>query len=1019
LIVASDDSSNPNFSLDNKEQEYMTPERWQRINEVFQAALEQDPTRRSAFLDEACSGDRALRGELESLLASDAREWQLIEKPAIEVAAPMLAGDQSRLAPGEHIGHYEILSLIGTGGMGEVYLAQDERLNRRIALKLLPVHSYLQGKDPLRRFQQEAQAASALNHPNIITIYELGELDGEQFIATEFVEGETLRHHLKRPGWDLDKVLAIAIQTASALAAAHEAGIVHRDIKPENIMLRRDGIVKVLDFGLAKLAEQQLPPAGPEALTARKVETTTPGLVLGTVKYMSPEQARGLKVDARSDIFSFGVVLYELVAGRAPFEGETVSDLIAAILKEEPPLLTKYLPTAPEELQRILGRALRKEKKARYQTIQELLSDLKALRKRLQLPPKPEVPVLIGLNHAVAVETADRVALTTVGTEAIRTASSAEYVVREISRHKAGAAITLAILFTVLATVGFMAYRFSRQGRPNSAAQNLKLMRMTTSGSASNAAISPDGKYVAYVASEAGQNSVWIRQVDSAGNVQIIPPGDSYCWGLTFSRDGNYLYYFGQGKADKAASLYKIPALGGGVSDKLIEGIDTNFTPVSFAPDGARLVFVRNYPGGETAVVVVNADGTGERKIASRADKAFFWTAAWSPDGARIACAEARRLANGQLQADVVEIDPESGAQKPINDQGWSWINDIAWLSDGTGLLITAGDNQAESSKVSMITYPGGTARRIITDLNGYSGLSLSMDSSAFVTTRSESVVNIFMQPRDDATRAQQNTFGAATNDGWSGMGWTLEGRIVYSSSASGHPDIWTMDADGKNQKQLTRDLGSNFFGLSVSPDGRYIAFTSLRAGNAHIWRIDADGRNPKQLTNGDWDGFPVFLPDGQWLSYRSIVSGKETSLKISAEGGEPMQLDSPYQDIVGISPDGRLTAYIPPADQSNKKRIAVARSEGGEAIRIFDLPSEARPRRMQWSADGRALTYMISRGRADNIWSQPIDGSPPTQLTDFKTSFIHCFAWSRDGKQLAMARGTETKDVVLIKSFR
>ena len=995
----------------------MTPERWQRINEVFQAALEQDPTRRSAFLDEACSGDRALRGELESLLASDAREWQLIEKPAIEVAAPMLAGDQSRLAPGEHIGHYEILSLIGTGGMGEVYLAQDERLNRRIALKLLPVHSYLKGKDPLRRFQQEAQAASALNHPNIITIYELGELDGEQFIATEFVDGETLRHHLKRPGRDLDKVLAIAIQTASALAAAHEAGIVHRDIKPENIMLRRDGIVKVLDFGLAKLAEQQLPPAGPEALTARKVATTTPGLVLGTVKYMSPEQARGLKVDARSDIFSFGVVLYELVAGRAPFEGETVSDLIAAILKEEPPLLTKYLPTAPEELQRILGRALRKETKARYQTIQELLSDLKALRKKLQLPREPEVPVLIGLNHAVTVETSDKAARTTVGTETIRTASSAEYVVREIKRHKAGAAIMVAVLLTATAAVGFVAYRFMRQSRPNSAAQ-YKMLRMTTSGSASNAAMSPDGKYVAYVASEAGQNSVWIRQVDSAGNVQIIPPSDSYCWGLTFSRDGNYLYYFGRGKDDKAASLYKIPALGGGVSDKLIEGIETNSTPVSFAPDGARLVFVRNYASGESAVVVVNADGTGERKIASPADKAFFWTAAWSPDGARIACAEARRLGNGQLQADVVEIDPESGAQKPINDQGWGWINDIAWLSDGSGLLITASDNQGESSKVSLISYPGGAARRIITDLSGYSGLSLSMDSSAFVATRNESVINIWTQPGDDATRAQQNTFGAATNDGWSGMGWTPDGRIVYSSSASGHPDIWVMDADGKNQKQLTRDLGSNFFGLSVSPDGRYVAFTSLRAGNAHIWRVDADGRNPKQLTNGEWDGFPVFLPDGQWLSYRSNVSGKETRLKISVDGGEPMQLDSPYQDIVGISPDGRLTAYIPPRDQSNRKRIAVARSEGGEPIRVFELPSEAVPRRMQWSPDGTAITYIINRGRAANIWSQPIDGSTPKQLTDFKTSSIHCFAWSHDGKQLALTRVTATNDVVLIKSF-
>jgi Tol biopolymer transport system component len=332
---------------------------------------------------------------------------------------------------------------------------------------------------------------------------------------------------------------------------------------------------------------------------------------------------------------------------------------------------------------------------------------------------------------------------------------------------------------------------------------------------------------------------------------------------------------------------------------------------------------------------------------------------------------------------------------------------------------MAAMDKDSETGQVFLIPYPTGAPRRITADLNSYSGLSLSADSTAFVTTREETVVNIWTQRVDHAANAKQTTFGDATHDGWSGMDWTPDGRIVYSSSASGHSDIWVMDADGKNQKQLTRDLGSNFFGLSVSPNGRYIAFTSLRGGTAHIWRIDGDGRNPKQLTNGDWDGFPAFQPDGQNVRYRSDVSGKDTTVKISIEGGEPSPLDSPYQDIVGISPDGRFTAYIPPRDQSNKKRIAVAPSEGGEPIRIFDLPSEAAPRRMQWSPDSSAITYIIGQGRADNIWSQPIDGSPPKQLTDFKTSFIHCFAWSRDGKELAMARGTQTHDVVLIKNFR
>ena len=1002
----------------------MTPERWQKLNDLFEAAAELERGPRAIFLDNACAGDPALRQELESLLASDARKWRLIETPAIEAAAPMLVQEQSRLTPGEHIGHYEILSLIGTGGMGEVYLAKDHRLNRRVALKLLPAQSHLSGKDRLRRFQQEAQAASALNHPNILTIFELGELDGEQFIATEFVDGETLRQLLNHPDWELDEVLAITIQAASALAAAHEAGIVHRDIKPENIMVRRDGIVKVLDFGLAKLGDQQIPAANSEALTAQKAETTTPGLVLGTIKYMSPEQARGFKVDAQSDIFSLGVVLYELVAGHAPFEGQTVSDLIAAILKEDPPPLTKYFPAAPEDLTQILAKALRKEKKERYQTIQELLGDLGSLRKKLENQAKPPNPMLGGFDRGVVVDTANKVVPTTVITDRAPTLSSAEYVVREIKRHKAGAAVALATALLAVSAVGFMAYRFIRQSKLNSPAQNIKLARITTSGTASNAAISPDGKYVAYVNSEAGLNSVWIRQVATNSNFQIVPPEDSFCWGLTFSRDGNYLYYFGQGKDDRAAALYQRPAFGGGLPRKLLDGLDTNSAPVSFSPDGTRLTFVRNYGAEESAVVVVNADGTGERKLASRSsgDRGLFLSSAWSPNGEKIACVEQKRLANGDAQAAVLEIDPVSGAQKPIVDQGWSWIYEVAWLSDGSALLMTALDKESDSNQVILIPYPAGSPRKITTDLSGYSGLSLSTDGTALVSTRNQSVINIWTQPGDDPSRAKQATFGDATQDGWSGLGWMPDGRIVFSSSANGHPDIWVMDADGQNKKQLTMELGSKFFGLSVSPDGRYILFVSLRAGNAHIWRVDADGQNPKQLTNGEWEIQPEFLPGGQWVSYSARVSGKGTRLKIPIEGGEPQPMDGPYSDIVGFSPDGRLVAFIPPRDPSKPsqgKRIAVAPSVGGEPIKIFDLPTEAAPRRMQWSPDGSAITYFITRNNVSNLWSQPIDGGAANQLTNFESSQMHYFAWSRDGKQLAVVRISGSNDVVLIKDFK
>src|SRR5437773_8797388 len=333
-------------------------DRYRRIDEIFQAALELEPRERASYISEACSGDAALLKEVEYLLASDDQQWELIGTPAFEMVALLLAKDQPALEAGDSIGHYQVVSLLGVGGMGQVYLAEDAKLRRKVALKLLPA-SYTRDESPLRRFQQEARAASALNHPNILTIHELGEVNGEQFIATECVEGETLRERLKRAPLNLAETLDVAVQIAGALAAAHKAGIVHRDIKPENIMLRHDGYVKVLDFGLAKLTEEHKPTTQVQA--AENVNVSS-GLLMGTVKYMSPEQAQGLQVDARSDIFSFGVVLYEMLAGRAPFEGKTSNELIAAILKREPPPLTD----TPEEVRRLIAKVLRKKKEKRY-----------------------------------------------------------------------------------------------------------------------------------------------------------------------------------------------------------------------------------------------------------------------------------------------------------------------------------------------------------------------------------------------------------------------------------------------------------------------------------------------------------------------------------------------------------------------------------------------------------------------------------------------------------------------------
>jgi serine/threonine protein kinase len=368
----------------------MKPEHWRQIEQLYHAALERAEAERSAFLDEACAGDEALRREVESLLAFDKQAEQFIEAPPDDVATSMLTEEQARSMVGRTLGAYQVLSLLGAGGMGEVYLARDMRLGRKVAIKLLPTE-FTQDRERVWRFKQEARAASALNHPNILTIFEIGQAGGWHFIATEYIEGQTLRERTKRAPLPLREALEVAVQVASALTAAHEAGIVHRDIKPENIMLRRDGYVKVLDFGLAKLIEplrSEVAAGADSETSAWEQVSTDPGRAIGTPRYMSPEQIRGQEVDGRSDIFSLGVALYEVVAGRAPFEGATPMEVVAAILGAEAPPLERYLREAPAELERIVSKSLRKDREERYQTAKDLLIDLKNLKLELELEAK-------------------------------------------------------------------------------------------------------------------------------------------------------------------------------------------------------------------------------------------------------------------------------------------------------------------------------------------------------------------------------------------------------------------------------------------------------------------------------------------------------------------------------------------------------------------------------------------------------------------------------------------------------
>jgi serine/threonine protein kinase len=931
-----------------------------------------------------------------------------------------------------NLGHYKILSQLGAGGMGEVYLAEDTRLERTVALKILP-SDVAANEERMRRFTQEAKAAAALNHPNIAHIYEVGEADGTHFIAMEYVDGVTLFEKIHREKAPLRKLLKYLTQVAEGLAKAHAAGIVHRDLKPDNIMIARDDYAKILDFGLAKLVEPQRASgtesqASGETATAILAQHSMPGMVMGTVGYMSPEQAQGRvrEIDHRSDIFSFGCILYEAATGRKAFAGKDPLDSLHKIVHEPTPQIKDVTPDAPQDLQRIVRRCLAKEPDKRYQSIKDVAIELDELRQELKekaeleysVQPESIATSRAGSSQSLKIESTQHPAAHTTQAESARSTSSPEYLVSGIKSRKKSAAIVLSILVIVLGGVGFALYKFF--GKADKPPQMIKIERLTTNGKTVDAAISPDGKYVVYVLDEGGQQSLWTRQVATSSNIQIIPPASVRYWSLAFTPDSNYINVVRAEETNTFGSLYQMPVLGG-AQKKLISDADG---AVSYSPDGKQFTFTRgNHPNlGESVLLIANADGTGERILALRKkpETIPWWTSqtpAWSPDGKTIACVVGGVFSGSGLM-NVVEVYVADGSVKTITPKGWYEIKRVAWLPDKSGLLILGADQASAyyAEQIWFISYPEGSARRLTTDFNHYLGMSLAADANALVAVQSSRISNIWVAPGGDASRAVQIKSGGNNLEGIDGLAWTPDGRVVYYSRASGTEDIWIMNGDGTGQKQLTVEMGVNY-DLKVTPDGRYIVFTSERNGHPNLWRMDLDGGNPKQLTSGDSDIGAAISPDSRWVIYNSDKSGRSALWKVSIDGGAAVQLTEDTAENPEVSPDGKLIACQYREQANSPWRYAIIPFEGGKPLKVFDLPKATT--KFRWSLDGRSLTYDETRGGVSNIWSFPLDGSPPKQLTDFKTDQIYNFKWSDDGKQLVLARGTTTSDVVLIQNFR
>ncbi len=879
----------------------------------------------------------------------------------------------------------------------------------------------------------------ALNHPNIVTVYEIGHEADAQFIASEFVKGDTLRERMAGAPLKVGEALEIAVQVASALAGAHQEGVVHRDIKPENIMLRPDGYVKVLDFGIAKLTEPQVPSSQTEAPTLMKIQTR-PGMVLGSAHYMSPEQARGLPVDERTDIWSLGVVLYEMIAGRVPFDGQTPSDCIAAIFDKEPPPLIRFAPDVPDTLDLIVSTALTKDREERYHSIKELLGALRRLKQRLDASAELErsaPPQSRGLSTASGSgEAVARLSGEASATQPItHSTSSAEYIATTIKRHKTGAALALVTLVVVLVGVGFALYKLLTRTKTDATLRAPKFTALTTGGRAADqpidglVTISPDGKYITYSAfDEHQQSALWVKQVSTNNQVQLVPPAVCFYFGTTFSPDGEFVYYVRRVGGSINATLYRVPVIGGAP----IKVLDNVWSTVGFAPDGRRFAFVRNElveREERYEIMLANTDGSGAPTVLAtvKAPQHFSNETApsWSPDGKTIALA--LRTDTGLINCTVVGVSVADGKLAPLTAQTWPDMGRVLWLPDGSGLVFTAVPSQnTTGTQVWYLSYPEGKARRITNDPNGYGGISLGLtaDGTTIATIQNRTTGAVWIvAPNEDEGRARKITSGGSV-DGYDSLSWLPDGRIVYNARAGDNADLWVVNADGTNRRQLTNDAYWEY-AAKASPDGRYIAFESERGGNLNLWRIDADGNNPKQLTEGDGvDNQPVFSPDSQWVVFTSTRAGKPTAWKVSIQGGAPVQLTNEHTYSPTVSPDGKLIAYghvvEQPGQPPHPEEVFIP-FEGGPPVKTMALPDFATPGRggMQWMPDGRALAFAGLRNNVLNVWALPLDGAPPRQLTNFTSDFIRNYAFSPDARQIAVSRGLEINDIVLIKDFR
>jgi Tol biopolymer transport system component/predicted Ser/Thr protein kinase len=987
---------------------------------------------------------------------------------------------------GETFSHYVVIEPLGAGGMGQVFRGEDTRLGRAVALKFLSGEMATDSL-ALDRFQREARVISTLNHPNICTLYDVGERDGRPFLVMELLEGQNLRDRAAGGAVPVPQLLDIGIQIAEALDAAHSRGIVHRDIKPANIFVSPRGQVKILDFGLAKHSPvKSVETVGTTAATTAwntspqsNAALTSPGSAIGTVAYMSPEQARGEELDARTDLFSLGAVLYELATGRAAFTGNTTAVIFDAILNREPALAEQVNPQVPEKLGEIISKALEKDRDLRYQTAAEIRGDLKRLQRdsgsgRVRgaraagtgagaatgeslsdsgvgglatsgtaggISPGGSgsggVPVAPSGGYGAAGTGGERssgtaqIGIKIGGANISFSASGHHEEAAKPKRSQAWAWIGAIALIAILGLIVYLLIPGGEMHHDESSMffQNMSIAPITTSGDISTAAISPDAKWIAYFRANGANESLWVRQTATGSTAEVLQPMAMYAANMVFSPDGNYVYYSYRAPNEKIAHLVKIPALGGS-PQTILDDLDG---PISFSPDGKRIAFIRNPQGtNKSEIVLAGVDGSNQTVAGSiEGNRTFLSGPAWSPNGKLIAVSTVDATgSNGDFYISMLDV--ASGKISKFSENTWIYPRSITWMPKGDGLIMAAAKKGGDSlnSQLWQISYPEGRSHRCTNDVNLYLIASMSADASKLLTIQAALGSNIWVVPAGGGilpeSQGKQLTSGIGRADGYMGITWMPDKRIVYSYYSSGQIDMATLNTETKESKDLILPQAYNSHPSACGPDGDVI-FVGGAASSGHIFRSGANGGHSRQLTKGGRENYPVCTPDGKWVIYqRSREKGAEL-WKIDGDGsGEPTQYKVEHPGQAAISRDGKWIAVIYQPQIDATPQLGILPVDGGEMIASYEVgpdvasSGDSTPT-LNWTPDGKGVAYILTRDDVSNLWVQPVNladrSAKPTrrELTHFTADRIFGFGWSPDGNSIAMARGNFTTDVVLI----